>query len=207
MESGTEFAGVHGYDSKPPKILGPFNARVCEEIVRVQQGYKKFLLLPGQNLHGVEAYVDQIMKEALLKEYRVPEEKISAWSDELPEYRPPRDTIEEVDLLAVWLRKLGHRPRETPFGAIGLRVHGPRIRLIYKHRGAKLQRFHGAPAWSIHRVVAVEIPAYSVTWLSLEHNNKIAQSIIRNNRAGRNVFPTRRDGQPWIDVSPNAWDD
>lgn len=178
---------VHGYEIYRGGELGELSKAVCEEILTIQKGYSHIILLGGWHLR--EAGPRPTIAEAMCKYFRLHDfsifEKLyTQFSAGLENYMPPRDSMEEIDLLPTILKKLGFSPSSVSFDAICIRYFAPRLRFLYRNRNAHCRYIIGVSPPSLHvgRIIQ-QVPAYLITRLDPEGKGK----IVAKNRDERTL--------------------
>lgn len=139
---------VHGYKIKKDGGLELLALAVCELVLFMHIRYKYIVLLGG--MHDVaptpeNPTISHAMKVWLI-EHGVPAKKLLCW-DDLPEYLPPRDAIEEVDSVPLFLRLIWEKdssyPRRTNqfiFHVAAASFMGWRLRHVYMDRQALVRK-------------------------------------------------------------------
>ncbi|MDO8600731.1 MAG: hypothetical protein Q7R73_03925 [bacterium] len=179
---------VHGYEVYREGQLGELAQAVCEKILKIQGQYSRIILLGGWHLQeaGPRPTIGEAMSRYLQKHGMSPMKPFlfTQFSAACDKYMPPRDSMEEIDLLPTILDKVDINPRRTPFDAICISYFAPRLRLIYHNRGARLERIIKVTPPKLHlRRMIEQIPAYILTRLDPEGKG----SIIEKNRDARTL--------------------
>jgi len=134
---------VHGYSIRPDGKLGTLSEVVCQKVVKIHYQYTHIILVCGWGWDIGEKpppprpTVGEGMYTRLT-ELGVPKNKLyTQYTLECGDYIPPRDTMEEIDILPKLFEKLGVNPQKAAFEAIAFWAHTKRIELIYKSRKAR----------------------------------------------------------------------
>lgn len=192
----------HGYEVFANQVPSKLLVSLCRRVAQVSVTYDTIFLLGGQHLKEQGSVtVDQVMKR-MLQNLGVPEAKLVAWSEVCPEQRPPRDTMEEIDLLPYLFSAhfAVKQPQQIVFDSACIWYFRFRVRFLCWQRRARCRRIYGASSANIARMI-IEVIALVATIVS-----PTGQSFIfRRNRAARNVFPAQHNGQSWKDNLPAAW--
>jgi len=136
---------VHGYNFWPDHI-GTLNETICQTVKEIHRQYDIVIISCGWYFSNYpwRPTIAEVIRKRLI-ELGVPKEKLfTQFSLSRENYFPPRDTMEEIDLLATLLRALGFNPKETEFDAIGIWFMKPRIKFLYWTRKAKCRKVIGA---------------------------------------------------------------
>lgn len=200
MEKDKRLLVVHGYEVYPDGTLSQLCESVCREVRDVQSDYSKILFIAGQHLRGQPKMVSTLMAKRL-RELGTPQDKLVDWYSYCPSQRPPRTTLEEVDLVPHLLRALGFEPRETPFDVACLDGYTPVVEFLYQSRGARVENIVEAPSLDGERNLIAQI-TLRVCRQWPNGDGPIFGLI----KAKRNVFPFQFNGEPWNDNVPSAWD-
>lgn len=190
---------VHGYEIYKGGKLGELAEAICKKVIAIQNDYSHIILLGGWHLKEAGSFptINVVMAKYLVQ-HEVPSEKIyTQYTTIRGAFRPPRDSMEEIDLLPTILRELGCTPRETPFDTICISYFAPRLRFLYRSRRARCERIIRVAPPNFHlRRMLEQIPAYIIT--RLDPNG--TSTIIQKNRKER----TLSDG--WFKENiPWAW--
>jgi len=148
---------VHGYEfwkdhvGEPDETvcqIGELNATVCQTVAKIHSQYDIIILSCGWYFSNYKwrPTIAEVIRERLI-ELGVPEEKLhTQFSLGRQNFFPPRDTMEDVDLLATLLKALGFIPKETEFDAIVIWFMKPRMKFLQRTRRTKCRKIIGA--WS-----------------------------------------------------------
>lgn len=192
---------VHGYEIYQYGKLGELSEAICKEVLKIQEKYSHIILLGGWHLReaGPLPTIGDAMYNYLCL-HNVPFEKMrTQYLEGLTNYMPPRDSMEEIDLLPTFFKTFGFFPQHTPFDAICIQYFVPRLRFLYRNRNARCQQIIGVSPPSLHiRRIIEQVPAYFITRLDPEGKG----TIVTKNRDERTLYSTA--GFPNKNL-PSAW--
>lgn len=157
---------VHGYEFRP-NYLGRLNLAVCRKVAELHQ-YYKWIIMTGGWFFGTmppRPTIAEAMRKELIK-MDVPIEKLLTQFS-IPggeKVLPPRDCIEDVDLLGNLLGLLGFQPKEIYFDALCVWFMKPRVKFLYSTRKARCQKvivaFFFSLDWDVLRKILTEFIAF-----------------------------------------------
>jgi hypothetical protein len=192
---------VHGYEIDGEGNLEALAKATCDKVIKIQHRFTHIILLGGWHRKESPCTIGDAMRGYLEK--RMPREKLyTRESLGCDKCLPPRDTMEEVDVVPKLLRKLGMNPLRDKFWVIGAWMFWPRLWILYWKRGAHA-RIIGAFSWET-----------AVTWKMLKRmywqlvgimsllKDPLGESpLIVNNRNNR----TLDDPSKYVLNTPEAW--
>lgn len=172
---------VHGYEifrnSAGQVIIGSLAEAVCQRVAAVHAHYSHILLLGGWHMRevGESPTIAEVMRKRLLA-LGVSGEKLYTQQElGLLNHMPPRDSMEEVDAVAVMLRKLVTYPRSITIDVACVSYFRPRLWFIYRNRGARIRRFIVPPTsetWDWERIFW-QMPTMLLTFLDPKGESRL----------------------------------
>ena len=136
---------VHGYEFWEGN-MGALNETVCQAIKKIHDQYDIIIMSCGWYFSSYpwRPTIAEVIRKRLI-ELGVPKKKLhTQFSLGRGNFIPPRDTMEDVDLLATLLKALGFTPKETEFDTIVIWFMKPRMKFLQRTRGTKCRKVIGA---------------------------------------------------------------
>lgn len=169
---------VHAYGFANTDDLGAQTEAVCHTVFNRHASYDQVILLGGWHDCRLPARPTsaELMQKWLVMRGVPKEKSITQFSigGDAAHKIPPRDTIEEADLAGQILRQLYPKdaPRTIPFDVAGMWFHKRRIKMIWKSRKARCEKFLSAAspetklfAKGMLKRICQEPPGIVITWL------------------------------------------
>ena len=177
---------VHGYQVFPiPTGPGIAARAVLRKVKKAHEEYAHIFFLGGWHCRrlGSRPTIAEIMRGNLIS-LGVGYEKLhDQFSLGLDNLIPPRDSVEEVDLLARLLReKFGTDPEKVEFDAIALWCCAPRLRVLYSIRRARCKRIISVNAASVPLRLPQELALYSLARFFDPWGSNVLLKAIRKRR-------------------------
>lgn len=197
---------VHGYEVFAFGFLGLLAELVCQWVARNHQRYTHIVLVGGWDLRdpGPRQTIAEVMARRLTK-LGVPDNKLYhqySGGLGLGNVLPPRDSMEEVDLLPSIFQALGWG-LNTAFDAVAIWFFVPRMGLLYRSRRAQYQKLYSVFHWRtllMVKRIAIGVVAYFAT----ANDTQGRGELFQGNRRARTLI-TAEEMERMRVVSPSDW--
>jgi len=199
---------VHVYGFIDSKNLGVQSETVCRGVLEIHHHYDRIYLVGGWHSEDLPNYlVSSDLMIKFLEKNGVSKSKMHSLA--LVNYlNPPRDTMEEVDILPKLFQASG-LPLNQKFDAIGLWFHITRIRMLYRLRKLNCRKVIPTFSWSTLKRnqwtrVLQELPGLLLTWLDPDGKGRFIQNL-RKGRTHNALLSPFHSLMTWSKDVPQYW--